>query len=324
MALRKKRHSHASTHKLAVEHNGLSYYLAHYIEWQKVKGFSGDTIRRKDSMIRQFIVWSDERDITHPSTITKPMLERYQRHLFYYRKENGDALAYSSQNVMLSAIKGWFKWMTQENYIGSNPASEVMGVKRPHKLPERVLSIEEVEHTLHRIDLDRLEGIRDRALLEVLYSTGARRKELCNLHVYDIDARRKSVFIREGKGAKDRCVPIGERALRWLIRYQDDVRPRLLLSSNEQRLFLTDYGEPFTPSALGHRVRKLLSQAGIEQGGCHLFRHAMATHMLENGAELRYIQMMLGHSNINTTTIYTHLSIEKLKAVHTATHPAKG
>ena len=110
----------------------------------------------------------------------------------------------------------------------------------------------------------------------------------------------------------------------WLQRYYDHLRPELLLSLHEQHIFLTDYGEPFASSALGHKVKKLLIKAGIErEGGCHLFRHAMATHMFENGAELRYIQVILGRSDINTTTIYAHLNIETLKQVHSATHPAR-
>jgi len=321
--LRKKHHRHASTHKRRVEHNGLSAYLAHYLEWMKVKGFSEETLKRKDSAIRQFIQWCDERDLNDPRAITKPMLERYQRHLYYYRKADGNALAFSTQNVFMSAIKSWFKWLTQENYTPSNPASEVMVMKRPQKLPAVVLSVEEVETILYSVDSDTLEGVRDRAILEVLYSTGIRRKELCHLQVYDLDSTHRSLFVREGKGSKDRSIPIGQRAIDWVSRYQDKVRPQLLIDGNEQTLFLTSYGEAYTSSALGHLVRRLLDQAGLNKpGGCHLFRHAMATHMLDNGAELRYIQAILGHSNINTTTVYTHLAIETLKQVHAATHPA--
>ena len=324
MALRNKQQTHRTVQKLSIEHSGLYPYMAHYLDWLIVKGYSTETQRRKDSMIRQFIRWCDERELIDPRSITKPMLERYQRHLYYYRRPNGNPLAYSSQAAMFSAVKSWFKWMTKENYLPSNPASEVDGIKQGRKLPEVVLSVEEVQTILHSVPVSTVEGLRDRAILEVLYSTGIRRKELCNLVLSDIDTDRRSVFIREGKGRKDRCIPIGERALSWVLRYQEESRPKLVTRVTEQHLFMTSYGEPFTTSALGHVVRRLLDKAGCEKpGGCHLFRHAMATHMLENGADLRYIQLMLGHSDINTTTVYTHLSITELRAVHDKTHPAK-
>ncbi len=321
---RKKRTGKPSQPKLAVEHNGLHPYLAKYLEWLKVKGFSQETNRRKDSTLRQFIAWCDERAIHDPKIITKPMLERYQRHLFYYRQANGKPLAFSSQNVFLSAVKSWFKWLTQENYLPSNPASEVEAIKRPKQLPDAVLSVEEVEQVLKAIDVSEAEGLRNRALLETVYSTGIRRSEVCRLLLSDIDFQRGSLFVRQGKGSKDRCVPIGARALTWLRRYLDQARPHLLTDLIEQHLFLNAYGEPITPSYLGHQVKKLLNQAGIERtGGCHLFRHAMATHMLENGAELRYIQAILGHEDINTTTLYTYVAIDQLRQVHERTHPAE-
>lgn len=320
---RKKRTGKPSQPKLPVEHNGLYRYVAKYLEWLKVKGFSEETHRRKDSTLRQFIAWCDERSIDDPKIITKPILERYQRHLFYYRQANGKALAFSSQNVFLSTVKSWFKWLTQENYLPSNPASEVMAIKRPKQLPDAVLSVEEVEVVLTSIDTSTVEGLRNRALLETVYSTGIRRTEVCRLQLSDINFERASLFVRQGKGNKDRCVPIGARALLWLRRYLDQARPNLLTDLMEYHLFLNAYGEPLTPSYLGHQIKRWLVQAGIERtGGCHLFRHAMATHMLENGAELRYIQAILGHDDINTTTIYTHIAIEQLRQVHASTHPS--
>lgn len=299
-------------------------YLVRYQEWLKIKGFSEETNRRKDSTLRQFIAWCDERSLNHPGQITKPILERYQRHLFYYRQANGKPLAFSSQNVFLSSVKSWFRWLTQENYIPSNPASEVMAIKRPKRLPATVLSVEEVEAVLRGINASDVEGLRNRALLETVYSTGIRRTEVCRLQLSDIHFERATLFVRQGKGSKDRCVPIGERALLWLRRYLDQSRPYLLTDLMEQQLFLNGYGEPLTPSYLGHQVKRWLNQVDIERtGGCHLFRHAMATHMLENGAELRYIQAILGHDDINTTTIYTHIAIEQLRLVHKMTHPAK-
>jgi len=132
------------------------------------------------------------------------------------------------------------------------------------------------------------------------------------------------VLIKAGKGNKDRMVPLGDRALAWIEKYLNDVHPLLITAQYRQHLFLTDYGEPFNRGVLSVHVRKLLDRAGIDKpGSCHLLRHACATHMLENGADIRYIQALLGHEDLNSTQIYTQVSIEKLKEIHAATHPAK-
>lgn len=318
----KPRRGRPSIDKIAVEHNGLYAYVRHYLQWMIVKGFSSEANRNRDSHLRMFIQWCDERDIDDPRVVTKPIIERYQRHLYYLRRSNGEPLAFSTQNQRLNCLKAWFKWMTQENYLPSNPASEVIGVRLPQRLPEMVLSVDQVNHILASIDASDELGLRNRAIVEVLYSTGIRRKELCHLLVSDINATRRSVFVRQGKGGKDRCIPISDQGLQWVTRYCDQARPALVMTITEQSLFLNDYGERFTSEQVGQLVKRLLRQAGIDcNGSCHLFRHAMATHMLENGAELRYIQAMLGHTNITTTTIYTHLSIEGLRHVYTATHP---
>ncbi len=322
--LRQKRRSGGGQPKCPIEHTGFYPYLLHYLEWAKLKGLAQSTYERKDSLLRLFIVWCDDRGLAEPSAITKPILERYQRHLFYHRQANGRPLSYGVQGNRLKAVKGWFKWLTRENYLPSNPASEIEVIKQPKQLPKQLLAVAEVRRILDSVAIDTLPGLRNRAIVEVLYSTGIRRSELCQLEVTDIDRQGGSLFVRKGKGSKDRHIPIGEQALHWLKRYQEQVRPQLLLSLQETHLFLTDYGEPFTSSRLGHLVRRLLDQAGFTgPGGCHLFRHAMATHMLENGAELRHLQIILGHNDINTTTIYTHLAIERLKQMHRATHPSE-
>jgi integrase/recombinase XerD len=167
-------------------------------------------------------------------------------------------------------------------------------------------------------------GIRDRAMLETLYSTGIRRSELTNLEITDLNRERQTLQIRQGKGHKDRVVPLGQRALKWLERYLDEVRPKLLLEQSEKALFLTSYGEGFNPDVVSRMVSKFIKKAEIGRpGSCHLVRHSCATHMLEGGADIRFIQQLLGHEKLETTAIYTQTSIEQLKAVHARTHPAE-
>ena len=322
MALRRKKHNSITRVKRAVEHNDLYPYLARYLQISETQGLSVHTLRRRDSALRRFIEWCDERSLDDPRTITKPILERYQRFLYDYRKDNGDALSLSSQHAMLSPIKGFFKWLTQENYLLYNPASELVLPKKPKALPRHILTTEQVFMILSAPDIETPEGLRDRALLETLYATGIRRSELVMLMEHDIDHSRKTLFVREGKNRKDRYLPLGERALYWINRYQQEVRPRLLIDHQEKRLFLTDYGEPFNGGYVGGLVKRRIKEAGIDKpGSCHLFRHAMATHMLDNGADIRFIQAMLGHADLSTTEVYTRVSIEKLSDIHRATHP---
>ncbi|MCP4465236.1 MAG: tyrosine-type recombinase/integrase [Halieaceae bacterium] len=204
-----------------------------------------------------------------------------------------------------------------------DPASALVLPRPVTSLPV-VLSVAEIERLLSQPDTSTANGIRTRTMLELLYSTGMRRAELCRLDEANLAFSRATVFIRQGKGGKDRLLPVGERALLWLRRYVDTVRAQLLRDIQEPALFLSDTGERYRPSNLGERVKHLLKQAGIQvTGSCHLLRHAMATHMLENGADLRSIQAMLGHADLGTTEIYTHVSIRQLQQVHADTHPAK-
>ncbi len=148
--------------------------------------------------------------------------------------------------------------------------------------------------------------------------------EVASLKLYDLDLDRGTVFIYEGKGKKDRTVPIGERACAWIKKYIDETRSSLVMEPDEGYLFISDLGKPFHKNQMGDMVKKYILKAGIDKpGSCHLFRHVMATHMLENGTDIRYIQAILGHSDLSSTQIYTQVSIKKIKEVHTATHPAK-
>ncbi len=307
-----------------IQDNGITLYMHKFLEWNKVLNISADTIERYKGALTRFIHWCHERDLQQPQEITKPILERYQRHLYYYRKENGQPLTFGSQCGLLTPIKGFFKWLTKENYLLYNPATEVELPKYARNLPRTILHIEDIELILAQTNPSTDEGIRDRAIIETLYSTGIRRGELTNLSIYDIDARGQTLMVREGKNKKDRLLPIGQRALRWLEKYRLEIRPDYVTGQDNGILFLTDQGEAFKRGTLSGRIKRYIKKAGLDiQGSCHLFRHAMATHMLENGADIRFIQVMLGHENLSTTQIYTQVSIEKLKQIHAATHPAR-
>jgi len=300
----------------------LTRYMNAHFEWMLTHAYSEDTVRARRIALRRFISWCAERELSDPCAITQPVLERYQRSLFYYRKPDGMPLSLGSQHGCLAPLKTFFKWLTREHHIPYNPAAELVLPKQPKRLPRTLLAVADIEAILHEAEPATAAGLRDRAMLELLYATGLRRMEVPHLVRYDVDLNRRLVFVREGKGRKDRVVPLGERAAAWLEKYLLEARPQLLPGETEA-LFVTDYGEPITPEWLADKVKRYMQFAGIDKpGATHLFRHACATHMLENGADIRYIQEMLGHANLATTEIYTHVSIDKLQRIHAATHPA--
>jgi integrase/recombinase XerD len=302
----------------------MAAYAARYLEWLKIHNYAAPTVLNREMYLGYFIGWAAERGITQPKAITKPILERYQRSLYHHRKANGEPLTFRGQHARLVPIRAFFKWLARQNYLLFNPASELELPRLEQRLPKHVLTKSEVEQVLNQPDTGEPMGVRDRAILETFYSTGMRRSELMNLSVFDIDRERGTIMIRQGKGKKDRMIPIGDRAVKWIDRYQNNVRGELAVGRGNATLFLTSHGEAFTPDRLTQLVRKYVDAADTgKTGSCHLFRHTMATLMLENGADIRYIQAMLGHAELSTTQIYTQVSIRKLKEIHTATHPGK-
>jgi len=303
--------------------NPLHAYRRAFLEWALAAGYADHTGATRDRAIARFIAWCDERGLTKPQEITRAVLERYQRHLWLYRKADGSPLSLTTQETLLNPLRAFCKWLARERHILYNPASELTLPRSPRQLPKTLLSVTEIEHVLNQPDVTELTGLRDRAILETLYSTGMRRLELVHLGVFDLDLNRGTVMIRQGKGRKDRLVPIGTRACAWVQKYLDEVRPQLVMRSEERALFVTDYGEPFERNRLSDLVKKYMRHAGIAHGSCHALRHACATHMLENGADIRFIQALLGHSELSTTQIYTQVAIGKLIEIHAATHPAR-
>ena len=302
---------------------GFPVLVADYAEWMGAHGYSPRTIENRQRTLAHLAVWLDERGITRPVDVTRPMLDRYQRWLFHYRKLNGEPLTFRSQSQRLLPVRAFFKWAARQHHVLHNPASELELPKVERRLPKPALTASEAELVLAQPDLSTPAGVRDRAMLEVLYSTGIRRMELAGLAVFDIDRDRQTLLVRQGKGRKDRLIPIGERALVWIERYHHEVRRRHAREPDNGVLFLTADGNQFSLDRLTQLARRYVLASGVpKQGACHLFRHTLATLMLEGGADLRYVQQMLGHADISTTQIYTHVSIRHLQAIHAATHPA--
>jgi len=285
------------------------------------RAYSPRTVEARKWALRMFLQWTGERDLRRPDQITRPILESYQRGLFQYRKENGQPLGVTTQRGYLGAIQAFFAWLCRDNQLTANPAADLDLPCKPTKILPRALSLEDVRLILNAPDVTDPLGIRDRAILEIFYATGIRRAECSRIDTDDLELQRGLLIVRKGKGNKDRVVPVGERAVYWVRRYLEQTRPLLQTPQSEHALFLSGYGERLSVGYLGNWVRRVIAAAIGRPGSCHQLRHSCATHMLENGADTRFIQQLLGHARLDTTQIYTDVAIVQLREVHARTHP---
>ena len=303
--------------------HGLAAQAERHLAWLEVRAYAETTVQSRRRDLDAFAAWCAERGITRPADLSRLVLDLFQKWLAHLPKKDGAPLSVRSQRLKLLAVAGFCRWLAREKLVLYNPAAELELPKAGRRLPHTILTSAEVERVLAVPDVRSPLGLRDRAIMETFYSTGIRRFELIGLEVQDVDFQRGVLLVRQGKGKKDRVVPIGERALAWVRKYLDEVRPSLATSLSDRTLFLTADGTRLGRNHLTELVRRAIAAADIgKQGSCHLFRHTMATLMLEAGADIRFIQQMLGHARLDTTQIYTQVSIQALKAVHEATHPA--
>lgn len=222
----------------------------------------------------------------------------------------------------LASIKAFYRFLTAERYIRRNPAEVLEAASRGLHLP-KVLSVQEVERLLDEPNLGTLDGYRDKTMLELLYATGMRVSELVNVPVKNVDMKMQYVIVM-GKGSKERMLPLGRTALHYLEHYLSVVRPQLLHGKPDaaSELFVTGWGGPMTRERFYEIIVAYGKSAGISKRVTpHMLRHSFATHLLNNGTDLRIVQELLGHADISTTQIYTHLDVERLREVYDKTHP---
>jgi integrase/recombinase XerD len=229
-------------------------------------------------------------------------------------------LAASTRARYISSIKGFHKYLNAVGISDSNPAELLQIPKNSKNLPD-TYSINDIQSIIDAIDISKNAGIRDRAIFETLYACGLRVSELINIRQRDI-IRDAEIIRVVGKGSKERIVPIGQSALDWIKKYQSEVRPLFLKGKEtDDILFLNQRGKGLTRMGIWKLLKKYATSVGLENAHPHIFRHSFATHLLEGGADLRAVQEMLGHSDISTTQIYTHLDKEFIKEVHRTFHP---
>ena len=261
--------------------------------------------------------WLHQQGISDPAAITANHLSAYIHALYDV------GLAPTSIQRTLSAIRGYFGFAVSEGAVPVDPTTLLEGPKTGRPLPE-VLSVEEVEKILGAVDTQKRGGMRDRAMLETLYATGMRVSELSAFSLERL-LREEGLVRIFGKGSRERIVPIGEIALDWIEKYCETERPFFAKESSDSTVFLNVRGKALSRMGIWKIIRQYVKLAGIgKHVSPHTFRHSFATHLLEGGADLRTVQEMLGHANIVTTEIYTHVDREYLKEVHRTFHPREG
>ena len=245
-----------------------------------------------------------------------------QQLIAYLVRLKQEGRAASTVARKLASIKAFYRFLTAERYIRRNPAEVLEAASRGLHLP-KVLSVQEVERLLDEPNLGTLDGYRDKTMLELLYATGMRVSELVNVPLKNVDMKMQYVIVM-GKGSKERMLPLGRTALHYLEHYLSVVRPQLLHGKPDAaaELFVTGWGVPMTRERFYEIIVAYGKSAGISKRVTpHMLRHSFATHLLNNGTDLRIVQELLGHADISTTQIYTHLDVERLREVYDKTHP---
>jgi integrase/recombinase XerD len=294
--------------------------IGRFTEWLSVRRRSSSN---RDQYSPHLLYWIKflEAEGTGFKEAAPETFNRYQAWLLNYTSRFNRPLGINTQLNILSAVKVFYRFLHESGHLHHNPAANLRLPKERKTLPTAILTAAEARRLLKQPDLDTVSGFRDRTMLEVLYSCGLRISELRQLKEEDFDSFNRTLTVREGKGDKDRVVPLGETACRYLGEYLAQVRP-LLLKEEREILFLNRFGNTYGVSGLCKKLKGYVKAAKIEKTiTVHSFRHTLATSMLQRGAELRHIQAILGHDYLHTTERYTKIVKTELRRIQAKHHP---
>lgn len=286
-----------------------------YLHYLKVeRGLSENTINSYGIDLKLFLEYLRENEIPSFKQVNKEVIVNYMQ------AEKNNNKANSSILRSVSSLRKFFQYLAQEKIIEKDPMLLIDTPKKKQHLPQ-VLTKEEVEKLLHSPNTGQVLGLRDRAMLELMYATGLRISEIINLKLEDLHLTMGTLQTL-GKGHKERIVPVGDEAIKWINRYLEEARPKLLKQKRSNYLFLNFHGNNLTRQGVWKNLKAEVRKAGIQKNITpHTLRHSFATHILENGADLRIVQELLGHADISTTQIYTHLSNKQLADIYNRAHP---
>ncbi|MYY70806.1 site-specific tyrosine recombinase XerD [Lactobacillus salivarius] len=289
--------------------------LMDYLHYLKVeRGLSENTINSYGIDLKLFLEYLRENEIPSFKQVNKEVIVNYMQ------SEKNNNKANSSILRSVSSLRKFFQYLAQEKIIEKDPMLLIDTPKKKQHLPQ-VLTKEEVEKLLRSPNTGQVLGLRDRAMLELMYATGLRISEIINLKLEDLHLTMGTLQTL-GKGYKERIVPVGDEAIKWVNRYLEEARPKLLKQKRSNYLFLNFHGNNLTRQGVWKNLKAEVRKAGIQKNITpHTLRHSFATHILENGADLRIVQELLGHADISTTQIYTHLSNKQLADIYNRAHP---
>lgn len=276
-------------------------------------GLARNTLESYRLDLAQFASWTEKHAARDLVQAERADIEKYLAFKFPSSKPR-------STTRLIASLRRFYRYCLRENKVGTDPTLQLDSPKLPRSLPKS-LNEEDVEKLLDAPDINQSLGLRDRAMLEILYASGLRVSELVGLQVTEVSLNEGVVRVT-GKGSKTRLVPLGEVAVDWVTRYLQEARPAILQKRLSDNLFVTQRGTAMTRQAFWYLIKRYALLAGIKHSiSPHVLRHAFATHLLNHGADLRVVQMLLGHADISTTQIYTHVARERLKQLHSVHHP---
>lgn len=283
----------------------------------RLRNYSAATLRVYREQLKRFSEWLPEAALQDLRRLTSADVDQYQQYV------QAEPIGPETKALRLRAVKRLFDHLTGTGHLLIHPAEHIVEIRRRQRLPRQVLSVKQVEQLLNAPDPNVPLELRDRALLEVLYSTGIRVGELENVFVSEVNLTEQTLFVRQGKGSKERLVPLGTTAAEWVQRYLNEVRPALVKHRPQERvLFVVKSGEPLKQTQIREILKKYRRRCHLRKPVTpHGLRHACATHLLQAGADIRLIQQLLGHEKLDSTAIYTRVMPSDLKKVHREYHP---
>jgi integrase/recombinase XerD len=294
-----------------------------YLKDLKVLGRSYYTVRGAKYVLRRFVRFLETENADHIEDLNDDILAEYQQELYFTMTAKGKPLSLRTQAQTLAVIKGFTRFLKDNDYLIQDPGQTIQLPKKPKRLPKVILSPAEVKKLLQAPDMRTNRGYRNRIILEILYDTAIRRAEVANIKLVDLDLGAGYIRIC-GKGDKDRVVPLSKRVCELVQNYILMVRPVFVNGSDPGYLILNRWGRKMDPNGIWAVVKRCVQLAGIKKNvTTHTFRHTCATHMLKNGAPARHLQEMLGHESLESTQIYTHVTINDLKQIHAKYHPSE-
>ena len=293
-----------------------------YLQELLVRNYSKGTITRRRYSLGSFIRFLSEREVVLVEQLNAEVLEEYRQDLTFRNTDRNGKLTAQTRRGYLSAVRSFCGYLYDRDLLSENPAGDLVMPKIPGRLPGVILTFKEIHRLMDGCDMHCNRGYRNRIILEILYDTAIRGSELCAINTDDLDLAGGYLHIKSGKGDKDRVVPVSGRVCDLIRRYKMFIRETFTKEHDDRTLILNRYGRMFNYKGILKIVKICAEKAGLKKNiTCHVFRHTCATHMLQDGANIRVIQELLGHDSLTTTQIYTRLTIKDLKKAHDKFHP---